>query len=379
MYKSINRAIKNSGHKDLLIRKSGIGLGVVLFAVFILASWTVEEVAAPFQSRFGKKMHEWPTNYDACLRYAHVKIKEEEGLGHRVSDLVFGMLFAFENNARLWFNSSGFETNGKHGAYPWAVEFFGWTEMVVSPKQKHELNMSREWVSKWSDAYKFKDSCNILIETCDACCTDVSNPVGDNDLGWCFSRKPGAFNMVRQQMQQMFKKKTVQSDPEFYHEARRNNKLVIAWHIREGDVTLNASPEYLELLYGQLATAVAGISHSIFVFQEKPLSEKFSRFKNLTSFEHKPWADVRTTLHHLIASDVLVTSGSSFVSVAALYFEGAIVLQAPTKQDDPFGMYEMEGEGVIAENGSIIYPGPNELKSRILEYAMMHGIKMEQL
>lgn len=169
---------------------------------------------------------------------------------------------------------------------------------------------------------------------------------------------------MRNRLRQLFDMKETPYEPpvSIFSPARARHLLKVAWHVREGDITLNSKAIYLNTLSNEVQIVLSGNPHAIFVFSERPLSNKF----NFTSFQNITFVhdlDVPSTLHHLIHSDVLITSGSSFASVAALYFKGSIVLQAPVKE--PFGVYQLGGEGIIAPNGTLVYPSCQEIHERI--------------
>ena len=73
--------------------------------------------------------------------------------------------------------------------------------------------------------------------------------------------------------------------------------------------------------------------------------------------------DVRDSLYHMIHSDILVTSGSSFPAVAGLLRSSGMTLAARSK-GKVVGIYETSEQLLIDEDGTI--PKIGELK-RYLE------------
>lgn len=303
-----------------------------------------------------------------CPRFAFIGINGAAGLGHKVSDVYFGMLFARENRAIFVLDAARFNLNGTHGSYSWAVSYFGWSILpTIDAVRSTYSNLTRVTVRNWDEAYIYRDHCHVILESCDQCCADMTAVPMLFETGWCFGRRTHVYNGFRLEARHLFfRYGNSASSPSVFRDSWSHNALVVAWHVRDGDLILNYGHDYFSIVYNQLALVMHGLSFNIFFFSENLLSPQFD-FLHTFNASFVSHLDVQSTLHHFVHADVLITSGSSFPSVAAVYSTGAIVLQAFPKESR-VGTYELPGEGFIARNGTIIHPSFSALSNRIHNY-----------
>ena len=172
--------------------------------------------------------------------------------------------------------------------------------------------------------------------------------------------------MVRQQFRHDFFQANLASSAPLLYAAAQQSSIVIAWHVREGDMTFNAHPAYLRQLHSELSALLKPYRHQVLVISENELVGQLDFFKAI-DVQLVHGLSVAMTLHHLIQADVLVTSGSGLAAVAAMYTTGSLILQAPTR--DAFIM----AGGIIATNGSIIHPEFSELQRAVAGLAEERG------
>lgn len=81
--------------------------------------------------------------------------------------------------------------------------------------------------------------------------------------------------------------------------------------------------------------------------------------------------DVRDSLYHMIQSDVLITSGSSFAAMAGLLRSNGMTLAARSKEG-VVGIYETSEQLLIDKDGTIAKIGA--LKEYIEQQSVSHHI-----
>lgn len=299
-----------------------------------------------------------------CKRYAYVRINLEGGVGHRFSDLVFGYIFALENNCTFILDGSVVRDGERvDRKYPWLVQFLGLSNIPTLESVAVEGTLRREVVQNWDVAGEFADLCDIILETCDTCCPDVSLPA-INGTGWCFLSKFGAFNLAKSYFRKLYRPSDYAPAFDVYNSSVANREIVVAWHMRTGDISpvvnkafysilsKSSSEMYFANVFNQLNTIFEGRKLQLYVFSEGPLDG----FELLNKYSpvYVDYLDVPDTLYHFIKADVLVCSGSSFPIVGALYSTN-IVLQSKPKEGVR-GIYELAEHAILDDNGIIVRP-----------------------
>ena len=281
--------------------------------------------------------HEQTIN-PSCPRFAYMGIQRQAGLGHRFSEVVMGMVFAFENDATFVYQDDAFSVgDSAHGtgSYPWMDAFF------PASTHFHLLSAVREtWrpalvkVSPWVAAGRHAGECNILLQTCGQCCSFwQKTPLGeglDGDVEgphWCQTHLMGIFNAAKVKVRTVFDAGRACPGTPAFHDL---DEFVIVWHLRVGDVVLNAQQAYYRKILQQLAPAFVRVPSRIFFVGENGTKEAFPFLGSAgTIIEDLP---PRESLCHMIQADMIITSGSSFAAMAVLLASRPVVLQAAAKE-----------------------------------------------
>jgi hypothetical protein len=155
--------------------------------------------------------------------------------------------------------------------------------------------------------------------------------------------------------------------------AQKNEPVItIVWHLRLGDIVLHSDKEHFDRLASQIASALEKADklpvHVFFLGENDALGAFPFVVETCTEFFKGncsyPAMDAKETLYRMVESDVLVTSGSSFSAIAALFRTDGIVLYEFPKEN-VLGIYEVSEQGLIAPNGAIAKPSMKELEHRL--------------
>ncbi len=254
-----------------------------------------------------------------CYRFSVGACFGGAGLGHRFSEMVFGMVLADKTNTTFLFDEQCWERSGKHGSYSWFNDFFPMQETEITfadiKQVERTLNttglLKDVYATAWDDVVnqskiKFEDDCNVMFRA---------------DTGSSFMQRRGAYEQVKWRMRSIHAKSTWQPFVNLFSRDHLESSLSVAWHMRSGDIILNNFTDYYRNVASILTTLLVGVPYEVYFFgqnvtQAFPFIPDICRthFSNACSF---PAASLPDTMHHLIVADILVTSGSSFASIAA--------------------------------------------------------------
>ena len=281
-----------------------------------------------------------------------------------------GMKFAEETNSTYVYNDQVWRNNGKHGSYGWMNDFLplGLTEVTKDDTEYQIYRDELETITgQWTDVVARSEStvCNVSFHTDIKGCCEAPNNIQ------CYCTKAparsGTFEAMKGRLREAFSKSEYtppQRLSDLMGDADNNTRSVVsvAWHVRLGDIVLNARKEYFWAIASQTAAAFRNsdtIPH-VFIFGEGREGEISEDFPFLGEMCHEffhgrcsyPEMDVRDTLYHMIHSDVLVTSGSSFPTMAGVLRSRGVTLAA-TPKEGVVGVYEVSEQLNIDQDGNI--------------------------
>ena len=296
-----------------------------------------------------------------CLRFATVRISRSAGLGHRFGELVFGMMLSELTNSTYIFDEESFFGRGVHGSYEWFRHFLplSLTELTLDEfRSTTSSTKVQEIAISWDNVADRKHGeCNTFLQaTSHSCCKN--NQLRNNCM--CFSALTGAYDRFLWRIAEAHEYATFQPSIDIY--SAMEKIFIIAWHIRTGDIILNKNADYFDVIFSQLVTLLRGIPIQIFFIGENVKSNFFfletvcGKYSTNCSYPDMTAGDA---FYHLVRSDVLLTSGSSFAYAAAMFHRG-IVINARAKEGS-YGIFELSRHSQLDSNGVIIKPTLPEL------------------
>lgn len=302
------------------------------------------------------------TKQSACRRYAIVKGRKE-GLGHRISQIAIGIVYALEKNASLVIDRTQFTSEGSHGSYPWAIDTFGLRSLI----DISDLNISAMSVIKeplWHVSETDTMECNVLFETCDECCSAL-NRTNLSQQTYCYNTKHWAFAISRPYFMRL--RQTLDFETHrILQRCRQRGKVDAVWHVRVGDIVLTDSTKkvYIDTVMNTIAT-LFNVSVQFYVISEGDTKafefhQDFARHKVIFLDS----LSAEESLKMMIQSSILITSGSSFSAIAALVKDNtSIAFQSPPKEGST-GIYELYEHAVLDAKGTVTHPNEVQLKIR---------------
>ncbi len=317
---------------------------------------------------------------------------------------MFGLNFAKATNATFLFDSVVFNVDGLHGRYSWIQDILPLADSELTLSQLQCFNTSFQTIyGQWHDVVRQshfeQNACNVLFQTgIRMCCP--SNVTDVEQVCYCTERKDvmtlGAFDRAKSHMREVYAQSTFEPSTTLFrinddgtsteHTDRKGNgvvtlrsdTMVVAWHVRGGDIVLNGEREFFDTVASQVASAMKGLPYHIFILGEETL--KFFPFLTQMCAEHFdskcsfPTVEAREALHFMVKSLLLITSGSSFAYMAALLKTSGEVLNAVSKEG-LFGIYELASHGRLDLDGNIIKPSSSELQTQLKK---LHGVKLSR-
>lgn len=314
-----------------------------------------------------------------CPRFATMKHKKHAGLGHKFAEVVFGMILAEETNSTYVFDDSTWSLHGTHGSYSWLMDFLPLHNSEVTLSEFELFSTNHGNIVTVSDNLESllmnlsrdaKYACNVFFTTSmDRCCP--------GEKCWCTFQpsRVGSYDRIKWRIREAFSRSSYVPSQHLldFSPAPKDEPIIsIAWHVRQGDLVLNANKEHFERLASQIATVLYRVRElpvHFFIMGESNITRDFPflpglcehYFQGNCSYLH---LDVRDTLYHMVESDVLITSGSSFPVFAALLRTSGLILYEYPKEMVT-GIFETSGEGLINPNGTIEVPSLRDLEYRL--------------
>lgn len=279
-----------------------------------------------------------------CPRFAAVGFSTGAGAGHQFGDFVFTFILATEMNATVIYDDRITGTTGDHGEN-WIHNFLHLESLPynLSMVQQAFPGISVVHPVTWADAVRdYSTACKVVVIISDNTCEGP-----DGKPTWCFMAKRGAYQSAKWPIRELFysHEGTGMFKP-MYDESNYN----IALHLRTGDITPHANEvAYFENLIQFVTRTLKGITHKYYIFfMPQPgfrLSMLRGKHKNLypvgfESLEHILPKDTvlvsdlgpEASTRHFMASDMLITTGSSFPSIAGLLTMTSTILSSCPKE-----------------------------------------------
>jgi len=296
-------------------------------------------------------------------------------LGHVFSEVVMGMSFAEETNATYLYNDRIWDNEGKHGSYKWMTGFLPLQETELTKNDSTHRNQqrgvkidSKTWAQWVEDSKQKPPWCNIEMRTkLTNCC---GNPLGSK-LCWCATdtARIGTFDAMKGRLRKAFSKSKDSLSNQLnvtkllgHSQKPKEPFSLVVWHLRVGDLVLNARREYFVTIATQMASVFQNSSLVpliVFIGEggEPSIVKSFPFLPDIcddffSSNCFYPELGVRDSLYHMIHSDILVTSGSSFSAVAGMLRSSGMTLAARAKEG-VVGIYETSEQIHINKDGSI--------------------------
>ena len=316
----------------------------------------------------------------ACPRYLSLGLSPDVGIGHRLSEVLFGWHAATELGATYVSEEvSAWTTPREDQSYWWIHGLLG---IAAGEVVSENVLAARPWpfspapespaasatrpervvVCPYTDARtRYGDRCNVqFVMASYMCC-----PGGD-----CF-RSP-ALHGLYDRMKGCLRWKRA------HGAILPRNSVNVVWHLRVGDIELhNDDPHFFSAVWAQLETALAGapVVNAIVVSGPeyrptlpRPFAFLSGILPNITVLP-----SLSAFLGHAIfeAADVLVSTGSSFPEVAALVVDGPLFLHHVPKHIAPGfdggfnGLMEYMSDAVpLYPTGRLGVPVP-EIRARL--------------
>lgn len=153
------------------------------------------------------------------------------------------------------------------------------------------------------------EACNITV------IANLATAVGCNG-NWCFLEWPGAYQRAKTYFKNHHKINNQSWDSTklvLYHSYFLSKTLVVAWHIRCGDIVITRSKSFFVNIHQIFVEANVFVHH--FFFSERVCSE-FSFLNNLFIDSTFLTLSLTDTVLYLQNADILVHMGSSLTSTA---------------------------------------------------------------
>jgi len=175
---------------------------------------------------------------------------------------------------------------------------------------------------------------------------------------WCFYT-PGFFDSVKWQFRAHFWNRSRLARRFFLQ------PLKVVWHIRVGDIEIDRENAlYFRNLFQGVRKLLDGVTFSLSIVHETNLTgyKQLINLCELSGFcQTVQLPAVRDAVDLLIFSDILITSGSSFADMAAMYHRGVVLMRE--SKDGPENCYKKSSDFAISEHGRIVHF--REVQSRV--------------
>jgi hypothetical protein len=309
-----------------------------------------------------------------CLRFATMDQTFAAGLGHRVTEVIFGMIMAEETNSVFVLDDHIWLENGTHGSYDWLMEFlplneteFTKSELAALSNDNPVTTVLDRWDVVVNQSKDESNSCNVLFSTRLEWCCDSA------EYCYCTMQRAriGTFERVKWRMREAFTRSKYVPSLSLHNLGelpKHEPILTIVWHVRQGDIVLNARKEHFDNIASQIASvlSIGRIPVHVFFYGDGEIFENFPFLPDLCQQYFGgncsyPTLDVRDSLYYMTESDVLITSGSSFPIIAAVLRAHGVVLHEYPKEY-VLGIYELAEHGLIEYDGTISTPSLKDLQ-----------------
>ena len=269
--------------------------------------------------------------FPKCKRYIIADV-DGSGLGHRHGTVVFAVNLAVEYGFTLVLSDSLRTSQSSHGQYLNFRELLG-LENFLFFSELDRTNLKSFVVDCRESFFReyfstFRHQCNIIVSA------EIGNHTSCRTSflrkpKYCFDFWPGAYERARRYLKPTYPAPDPSSLIHF-DAARRRRALSVAWHVRCGDIVVDRGPGYFAGILALIASS--GVDHQHYVFWQG-CNATFSYLRQVLPSAVIVDADADAAFRHMRGADVLVHSGSSFASSAALAAPAPqLYFQSPPKE-----------------------------------------------
>jgi hypothetical protein len=261
-----------------------------------------------------------PALHSKCTRYI-IADHASNGLGHRLGAVAMTANLANEFGFRLALGKGLWVAKVFHGNYSQFRIMLGLTQIPSQDELSFPpgANISRdivrsreEFLGRYLDRYRFQ--CHLVVTALLGLRNSCRQLGGRSH--YCFSAWPGAFSRARLFFQRAIRYTMPQSANETPHfrEARNSRELVVAWHLRCGDIVLGASTNFFVNIRNKIAAA--GVPSRDFLVRSN--CSNFDYVQNILPSAVVVSGGVEEAMRHMSSADVLVHTGSSMAAAAGI-------------------------------------------------------------
>ena len=284
-----------------------------------------------------------------CKRALRIERTTTAGLGHQISEIVFGMQLATSQEATLMYEP--FQNESSHHevqGYEFVGRLLGLDTLVMSETQT-SLNYTRIDLHDNTNT-----ACNVLVEGPYTGCID----------GDCFRSGALALAFENQAPCLKYIARTA-GDWAIRSPFQDDGSLNIVWHIRVGDIEPHPPTDiFYENLFYSLQPFLSSFKHVIFYFisewgqlpAEKAASyrTRLSRLSHNSKFISKFISPgIEDAMLFLMHSDLIIGSGSSLPLIAATFSDKTVYVNAQPKHGWNF-LADFLADGLIVRDDGII-------------------------
>lgn len=300
-----------------------------------------------------------PSFLPECNRYAFIS-GPHAGFGHMMSRIALGYVYALEKGATIVVRVKDFLEGGIHGTYDWVRDEFNFDSIVNIETVRSWKNLTVVRENIWHNNF-VNTTCDVLFESCDHCCSTFDGHHLDANT-WCYGIQMDVFAVSRPFMLNLYRTDITRGIDHLV-QSRKLGKIDIVWHVRIGDLMLvrHAAPAFVKHVMDQLQSLFEGYPLQLFVLSEGSLSNatyNASFHESFYSYNtvYLDSLNTRQSFQYMVESSILVTSGSSFSSVATLFKSASkLAIQTTPRK----GIYDVYDHAFTSLNGTLIFPPAN--------------------
>mmetsp|Transcript_11658 Transcript_11658/g.19364 ORF Transcript_11658/g.19364 Transcript_11658/m.19364 type:complete len:317 (-) Transcript_11658:992-1942(-) len=312
-----------------------------------------------------------------------VKVTGTAGLGHRFSEILFGFHLSQQTNSTFVLDEESlYYSAGAHGSYEWFRDFLPLDKTEITLRELSSWHSQQRLVDgRWDSvvglAKRNSSGCGVYyVTTAGSCCNNEADP---GCAHGCWGALFGIYEDFRWKIAEAFEFSAFRLSTDLYRHPHFDSMLSIAWHLRSGDIVLNNNQTYFETVARQLLFLTKYIPAHFFLHGQNvrkifPFVEDIC--ENLLSGNCSfPELNTQDSLFHLVYSDVLITSGSSFAYLAAALQKNVVINSFP--KGGILGVFELGDHGQMDREGNIFHPPVTQLRDRVKTY-YFHKLKMSE-
>jgi hypothetical protein len=217
---------------------------------------------------------------------------------------------------------------------------------------RYTVHSREEFIKQYHLSYSRQ--CHMAVKVLIASGTGCLNLQGQ--AMYCFSCWPGAYRRARRLVQRAIMRapSSLPEDTALFHDAWKQQELVIAWHLLCGDIVLPASHSFFTNI--RAYAVAAGVPVRDFVFRND--CSDFDYVQEVLPSAVVVIGSADDAMRHMAAADILVHTGSSMAATAFMVAAGPqLFLQSPPME----GMREGMGAFQTFAQAGMNVIGPGDL------------------